>query len=536
MRHKNKAAYNIVKHSQSELNNKLKIVRNFVKGNNFKRASLILKDLEEEFSYDKYYILECGIYYFELAQFEENSNVLFSKSLEYFEDLTTCSLKYRAYYYMGKINLINKNYDMAYYYFNLIEKNDCKEKKFAKLELSKLYKYQNEYEKALETLYSIDEYVNLPNSFYVSYKLEIADNYISLKNYLGATQIIDSILNNKNYKIFFDKAYYLKASIEYEQTNYETCNKFLSKIKKLNNKDLLLKANVQYKLGNINEAYRICNTIDDNLLVENDKKILLAKIKIKCNEFESASQILKNLIESNQENINLNYYLGIINFRKDNINEARKNFNICIDNNLSNSNISELQLIFIDIKQNNINEAYSKFKKLTELNFFTNNNFYIGNLLSAYLSSYYNIDFKLDSHAYSIKQILNYSEEEVKNHVLEHTIKKGPNHSLYNENIDIDKLIQYVKDNLNENTYNGNNFFDEYIIEYKNVGVSNGVVQNYIRVITIPNTDKIITVYPFSEYKIETEDKIYPEYSTKKYVKVSQIEKFCNRYGYHYEK
>ena len=190
MRHKNKAAYNIVKHSQSELNNKLKIVRNFVKGNNFKRASLILKDLEEEFSYDKYYILECGIYYFELAQFEENSNVLFSKSLEYFEDLTTCSLKYRAYYYMGKINLINKNYDMAYYYFNLIEKNNCKEKKFAKLELSKLYKYQNEYEKALETLYSIDEYVNLPNSFYVSYKLEIADNYISLKNYLGAPKLL----------------------------------------------------------------------------------------------------------------------------------------------------------------------------------------------------------------------------------------------------------------------------------------------------------------------------------------------------------
>ena len=36
--------------------------------------------------------------------------------------------------------------------------------------------------------------------------------------------------------------------------------------------------------------------------------------------------------------------------------------------------------------------------------------------------------------------------------------------------------------------------------------------------------------------KAETEDKIYPEYSTKKYVKVSQIEKFCNRYGYHYEK
>mgnify|MGYP002711446234 CR=1 FL=1 len=97
---------------------------------------------------------------------------------------------------------------------------------------------------------------------------------------------------------------------------------------------------------------------------------------------------LKNLIESNQENINLNYYLGIINFREDNINEARKNFNICIDNNLSNSNISELQLIFIDIKQNNINEAYSKFKKLTELNFFTNNNFSICDTLTYFLVEY----------------------------------------------------------------------------------------------------------------------------------------------------
>ncbi len=536
MRHKNKAAYNIVKHSQSELNNKLKIVRNFVKGNNFKRASLILKDLEEEFSYDKYYILECGIYYFELAQFEENSNVLFSKSLEYFEDLTTCSLKYRAYYYMGKINLINKNYDMAYYYFNLIEKNDCKEKKYAELELSKLYKYQNDYEKALEYLYSMDEYENLSNSFYASYKLEMADNYISLKNYVKATEIINSILNNKNYKTLFDKAYYLKAVIEYENSNYYDCNNYLLKIKKQCNKDLLLKANVQYKFNNCSIAYKLCNMISDNSFVADDKNVLLAKIKIKCNELESATQILKTLIESNNEHINLNYYLGLINFKINNFEDAKKNFNICVENNLNNSNFAELQLIFIDIKQNNIKEAYSKFKELTKLNFFTNGNFYIGSLLSAYLSTYYNVDFKIDNHAYSIKQILNYSEEETRKHILQHTIEMGENHSLYNENIDIDELIHYTKSNLNEDTYNGNNFFDEYIIGYENVGVSNGVVQNYIRVITIPNTDKIITVYPFSEYKIETEDKIYPEYSTKKYVKVSQIEKFCNRYGYHYEK
>ena len=141
MRHKNKAAYNILKHNQSELNNKLKLVRNFVKESNYKSAFSILKNLEEEFSYNKYYILECGIYYFELAQFEENSSILFSKSLEYFESLITSNLKYRAYYYIGKINLINKNYDMAYYYFSLIEKNDCKEKKFAIVSLAYLPLY-----------------------------------------------------------------------------------------------------------------------------------------------------------------------------------------------------------------------------------------------------------------------------------------------------------------------------------------------------------------------------------------------------------
>lgn len=533
MRHKNKAIYEFSNYNQSYLNNKLAKVGNMIKNNNFKNAFFILKELEEDYAYDKYYILECGIYYYELAQYENNSKQLFSKSLEYFESLTNSNKKYRAYYYIGKIYLINKNYDMAKQYFSLIAKSDNSEKDYAKVELSKIHKYQKEYDKALEYLYSIDGN-SASNSFYTSYKLEIADNYICQKKFEEANEIIDSILKykDKNYKIFFDKAYYLKAIIKYEQQKYEECRNYTLKIKKLCTKDLLLCANVEYKLDNFDEAYKYCNLINDN---SNDRDVLIAKIKIKCNDLDAAYMLLENIISNNQEYLNLSYYLGVINFKKNKFEQAKKNFNVCIKNDFYNTNLSRLNLIFIGIKQNNVLSVYNNFKKLAKIGFFKEERYYYGIIISAYLSKYYNLNVKLDKSIYSVKQIIDYDPEEVRNHLLEHTVDKGNNHSIYNKNINIDELIEYAQNNLNDNTYNGNNFFDEYIIKYDNVGMSNSIIQNYIKVVTIPNTNKIITIYPYTKNKIKNDDNILNEYVPKEYNQISQVEKFCKRYNYKYK-
>ena len=40
---------------------------------------------------------------------------------------------------------------------------------------------------------------------------------------------------------------------------------------------------------------------------------------------------------------------------------------------------------------------------------------------------------------------------------------------------------------------------DIYIMEYPNVGTVNGESVNYIKVITLPNTKQIITLFPFNK-------------------------------------
>ena len=88
MSKKNKM-YEYQKHVKSDLNIKLNNIRNMVKNKNFKNAYNELKKLEDEYMYNPYYIEQLGIYYYELAQMNNNNKEYFSNTLDYFNSITS---------------------------------------------------------------------------------------------------------------------------------------------------------------------------------------------------------------------------------------------------------------------------------------------------------------------------------------------------------------------------------------------------------------------------------------------------------------
>lgn len=103
-----------------------------------------------------------------------------------------------------------------------------------------------------------------------------------------------------------------------------------------------------------------------------------------------------------------------------------------------------------------------------------------------------------------MNQILDYDEYSAIEHVLEgHDLDSDG--TIFNPNIDIYKLFNDIQNKLTpKNKVNKLIFNDIYIIHYPNIGINN---QEYLRVVTLPNTKNILTMYPINnKYDVIDDD------------------------------
>lgn len=177
----------------------------------------------------------------------------------------------------------------------------------------------------------------------------------------------------------------------------------------------------------------------------------LSRLEAEDGNIKEAKEILKQLIKQN-ENKASSYaksLYGIILFNNHEYNELIKMIN------KEGKDITTIPvLIYLSIKHNIFLDV-------------------------AYENLYY---------GYTVSQLLNYDEYISVEHIIDRHTKD------FNHNIDIYKLFNDIKEELTlENKINKLNFNDIYSIYYPNIGY-NG--ENNLRVITLPNTKNILTMYP----------------------------------------
>ena len=145
------------------------------------------------------------------------------------------------------------------------------------------------------------------------------------------------------------------------------------------------------------------------------------------------------------------------------------------------------------------------------------------------------IPFKTKSN-YAIEQINNFDKEKTIKHVINRHQTNIEGKSQFHSNININYLFEVLTENLkNSKKANIEEMLEVHYFAISNVGINNSVC-NFVKVVVIPNTNNIISIYPV--------DNIYDseftnlEYDRSKLVKednkvksLSRIDKFKQKYN-----
>ena len=140
---------------------------------------------------------------------------------------------------------------------------------------------------------------------------------------------------------------------------------------------------------------------------------------------------------------------------------------------------------------------------------------------------------------YLKEQILNYSEQNFINHINIHITNEenesDETHSKYKENTDLKYLIKCVKEGLKTSKKaNVEDIFEIHYFYVPNIGVYKNEMCNFLKVLIVPNTSNIITMYPDRNIEYEYNalecdyDKLYKKEAQRT---LSRIDKFNKKYN-----
>lgn len=510
----------------NELKQKLNKIRQYTNGNQFSIALQLLNELNEEFSNNPYYIFEMGIYYYRLRDYDN--------ALECFESLENSKNKYHAIYYIGVIKLQKQDYDGAIEEFEKIIVSNHKDKEYAKLGKAEVYSCKKESDKAFEVLSEVIDWAiaNGKERIYITAVISKASVLVDKKEYVIARDLINGVIGQIKRRELLNKAIYILANIEYENDDLENCQKYLNKISNDYIPKKMLEAKLLYKQSNYVKSKSICKSLYNEPDFYLDAYALNAKNNIGLKLYDEAKQELEKVIHKNKSNSILYYDLGLLHFQRQDFEKALEYFGYIIENIAYMKNLAIQKSIYANIKLKRIQDAYNLYIRFIESDIF-NGDPKKEIQLSAYFSKYISECQPCVSNFYSYKQIRNYNKDAALSHICKHHYNINQNdkqrHTLFSSKIDIRQLFDYAKNNLSRENFYDNNFFDEYVIKYNDCTLDIDNSMKELKVITIPNTNDIITMYPCRIYETTIEDK--EEFKSKPYVKTSQIDKFKKRYG-----
>lgn len=397
-------------------------------------------------------------------------------------------------------------------------------------------KYYNEYKQALEYrhkgLYAdalaIIEKINKLDPKCELIKLELARLLIikgTTKNKRIARKILLELCETeREYAAILEL-----GQLELSEGNYDVAEELFKNLLDTTWEDdaLFQLINLEEKRENNDKAEKylmiLLNKINDYSKITKDTLILkLAEIKINKGEYLEARKTYEYLLYNLEDKYK----------NKNNIYNARK------------------KLIILNIKQENYAEAYACLQEINDIIEETQNLRLSG--VRFYLEYKLGILKDPDSYkSYFSSQVLHYNENKALYHIKSHLYEKNEKfvHTTFYDDIDIEKLFNEIKIKIQGESIKKFSFCDCYMIDcgYP-IGMIDKRETTKMKVITIPNTKNIISMYPILSFdkandysydldKIETykgnleATEVTEKHMVKKKTRLSQIDKFNKKYG-----
>lgn len=395
--------------------------------------------------------------------------------------------------------------------------NGNKNDSIIKFEYAKMLIYYGRYEEARILLL---ELLNTWNADYAMLELGKAEQAIN--NIPKAREYYEALAKKKDPAGIFKL-----AKLEIDQNNPKRAKELLTSL--LNNdKSGICKialGNIAENEGDISKA-REYYTKTINMNKTPFGKIALGKLERNIGNFDEARKFLKNAYEVDHY-LSGKYELGRLEFVLGNVTESKKIFNEIIKDHNDPQAYIELgkieaslgnyekakeyflslkdtpterfgyySLLTMCIKEKKYNESFNYLKEALQNKIWINSDIIVD--ISLNLNIFLDVDYQKYPYIYSIDLLIDYDPYLAIDHIINRHVSS--NSTDFAKEVDVYKIFNEIKSNLNESTkINILSYTDVYVVPYENAGTYG---QNYIKVITLPNTKNIVTMFPvFTMYE-----------------------------------
>lgn len=446
-----------------------------------KKNLKILNDLYEQNPKDIFIKFEYARLLVERGFIEEGKELLLELLYTDNEDYALLEL--------GKIYYAQNNIKEARKIFTkLVNKND----QYGMLELGILEVHEKNFEEARRIFKFLIEKYNEHRAV-----LELARLEKLVGNNEAAAESLEALTKNEESYL----ASYEMGMLEYQKRNFDKAKEiFISLFNKPNcDKAKFMVAKIEAEIGNVNEAlfyFQELNRTSKNQYA----RFELARIESRVENYDEARKNFEEIYEETKDTY-VTIELGILESNCGNIDKARNYFRQLIDT--EDNEYAYRLLLLLETKTKNYDEAVKIICEMKKLGMKINS--HIAILLSKELNIFINnYNYKFSSFSYNIEQIIEYDASKAIQHIVNNHCK-SKDKSCFNRNANIENLLNTFSENLSEE-YKVNRmvFNDIYYVPCQNFGNDN---QKYIKIVTLPNTHDIISMYPvYDKYEISDDD------------------------------
>ena len=438
--------------------------------------------------------------------------------------------KYSAMAEIGHIAVQENDFDTARVYYEKAITESPNFEIFTILAWSRLERRTKNLDKALEVLNlkPIDnERLTLEKvkCLYLQDKLEQARN------------LLNTISTNTR-DDFFNRSVYLEyARLEKIEGTYEEAMKYVHKAKQ-GEKDFVYvqalyeetKLNIKYglfdkALESLQEMMTMHHPYEDEVYL---MRGIIYQGKKQIQKATADYQIAVTSTDQNTKGT-ASFHLGTIMFAKGEFAAAEKLFMDSLEVHGEFFVSGYFKLIALYIKQARYDDAQMLLDELVEQ--FPETKEDISYVLAIrVLQSKRGEQIDTKPIAYVEKQIIDYDKESAIIHIRTRHKDSYDGKTKFNSNISLGELFDFAISQMTEDNMLYEDVMDVYSIHYPNIGVTDdGQPIHNLRVVVVPNTKNIITMYPSEDYFLPRKSDYKKEEETPK--TMSRVDKFNKRFA-----
>lgn len=441
--------------------------------------------------------------------------------------------KYSALHQMGLIKREQNDFEKAEGYFTKIIRESKYPEIFSVIELCKIEEKKGNYKGAIKILESVSK---LKDSHADYARIQLARLKIVDQKVDEADEILKEVTHDHG-REFERELLHLQGRAAFEKKEYSKALAFFKMAKGVTRDKIywinsLEEAKTYEKMDQLEQALKVCADLEKSEYKDNPRlHMLLGDVYRKQENYKEASKEYNlALNESQLDTFKQGIYLrqGLLKIERDNLDGAIPIFEKIVNYNTKEyQEIAYMELADIYTRKKDYNNAKQSLRKLKEIK--PNPDLVKTiNRSELWINTQTKSKFDRKDFSYIEHQMIHYSEE----HALEH-IRRGhteDNTAVFKNDSDIETIFYGISPLLSKTRRMVEHATDCYVVDYPKVGTVQHEDVDKLKVVCLPNTHKVITMYPYK--KNMQEENLEQDFEAKpKEKRLSQIEKFYRRYG-----